>query len=79
MTRATIEESGHGFPDAGHYCAGEGRLWRVVSIDSRIRTGAVLGRSNWVHATVEPVSWHECSEAEEFPANVVTADDEDDR
>lgn len=74
MSNATIIEQGNGLPSAGDYCAGEGQLWLVESIDSRIQTGDPAG--NYVYATVSPADWDDCPEGDEHTAMVVTADDE---
>jgi hypothetical protein len=67
--KATIYEQGNGLPDVDHYCAGEGRLWRLESIDSRILTGDPRG--NYMFATVSEVDWSDCSEGDEHTARVV--------
>lgn len=70
MSNATIYEQGNGLPEAGDYCAGEGLLWLVESIDSRIQTGDTCG--NYVYATVTEADWSDCPEDEEHTARVVT-------
>jgi hypothetical protein len=71
MISANIYEQGNGLPEAGDYCAGEGQLWLVESIDSRIQTGGPQG--NYIHATVSEANWSDCSEADEHTARVVTS------
>jgi len=72
--KATIEERGNGFPTAGDYVPGDGQLYRVVSIDTRIETGSAAGCANWVRATVEEAEWDDCPEGEEYPASVIVGD-----
>ncbi|HEU4580914.1 MAG TPA: hypothetical protein VFS67_21795 [Polyangiaceae bacterium] len=78
MSNARIYEQGNGLPSEGDYCAGEGCLWQVESIDSRIQTGDPDG--NWVYATVTAADWTDCDEGDEHTARVSTlerdADDE---
>ena len=69
MSNATIYEQGNGLPEAGDYCGGEGRLWLIESIDSRIQTGDPAG--NYVYATVTEADWDDCSEGDEHTARVV--------
>lgn len=74
---AIITERGNGLPDAGAYVPGtDGELYRVVALTGCIHTGRSPGAGNYVHATVEPADWDDCSEAEEFPASVEVDDDE---
>lgn len=65
---ARIYEQGNGLPAEGDYCAGEGCLWLVESIDSRIQTGDASG--NWVYATVSEADWSDCTEDDEHTARV---------
>ncbi len=65
----TIHEAGNGLPAVGDFVPGEGRLYRIVSIDSRIQTGPP-GTAHWVHATVDPADWGDCPEGGEYPAQV---------
>jgi hypothetical protein len=71
MSNATIYEQGNGLPEEGDYCGGEGCLWLVESIDSRIQTGDPAG--NYVYATVTEADWDDCSEGDEHTARVVTS------
>lgn len=68
LAHVRIYEQGNGFPAAGDYCAGEGCLWLVKSIDSHIRTGDPSG--NWVYATVSEADWSDCPEGDEHTARV---------
>lgn len=75
MSNATIYEQGNGLPEEGDYCGGEGCLWLVESIDSRIQTGDPSG--NYVYATVTEADWADCSEGDEHTARVVTSSREE--
>lgn len=75
MSNAIIYEQGNGFTSEGDYCGGEGLLWLVESIDSRIQTGDPAG--NYVYATVVDADWDDCSEGDEHTARVVTSQRED--
>ena len=70
MSNARIYEQGNGLPTEGDYCGGEGCLWLVESIDSRIQTGDPAG--NWVYATVTEADWDDCPEDCEHTARVST-------
>jgi len=65
---ATIEEQGNGFPDVGDYCEGEGQLWHVLEMASRIQTGD----TNYVYARVESADYADCDESDVHTARVVT-------
>lgn len=73
---ATIYEQGNGLPQAGDYCGGEGCLWLIESIDSRIHTGDPRG--NYVYATVSEADWDDCDEGDEHTALVVTTAERND-
>ena len=76
MSNATIYEQGNGLPEAGDYCSGDGQLWFVVSVDSRIQTNGSQG--NYVYATVSGADYSDCSEEDEHTARVVIETDSDD-
>jgi len=70
---ATIEEQGNGFPDVGDYCEGEGQLWHVMQLASRIQTGdATTGFADYVYALVEEADYADCDESDVHTARVVT-------
>jgi hypothetical protein len=70
---ARIEEQGNGFPGVGDYCEGEGQLWRVLEMASRIQTGdAMRGDSNYVYACVEEADYADCRDSDVHTARVVT-------
>jgi hypothetical protein len=71
MSNARIYEQGNGLPSEGDYCLGEGLLWLIESIDSRIQTGDAAG--NYVYATVSEADWEDCSEGDKHTARVVTS------
>ena len=71
--KATIYEQGNGLPEKGDYCGGEGYLWLIESIDSRIQTGDPQG--NHVLATVSLADWSDCPEGEEHSARVVISEE----
>jgi hypothetical protein len=75
----TIEERGNGFPDVGAYVPGDdGELYRVTALIGRIQTGGSgTGRSNWIHAKAVLANWSDCSEEDEFPAQLVVSTEED--
>lgn len=77
MSNATIYEQGNGLPEAGDYCGGEGQLWLIESIDSRIQTGE-SGCGNWVYATVSEADWDDCDEGDEHSARVTVLTDAND-
>jgi hypothetical protein len=71
---ATIIEMGNGLPDAGDYVPGScGNLYRIVSMDGRIRTGRP-GCGNSVSAKVVLADWDDCGEDDEFPARAELVD-----
>lgn len=72
--KAAIYEQGNGLPEPGDYCGGQGQLWLVESIDSRIHTGDPQG--NWVWATVSEADWDDCRESEEHTARVSIEEDD---
>lgn len=68
---ATIYERGNGFPDVGDYVIGgdDGtEIFRVVALGSGIDTRSAWGNSIW--ADVEPASWDDCAEGDEFSCRV---------
>jgi len=65
---ANIVEQGNGFPGVGDYVSGEGQLYRVLSMGSRIHTDG--RRGNYVTAQVEEVGWDACDESAEHSALV---------
>jgi len=71
MTKAIVIEQGNGLPDVGDYCSGDGQLWLIESIDSRIQTDSAMG--NYVYATVSGADYSECNESAEHTARVSVA------
>lgn len=65
---ANIFEQGNGFPYVGEYVAGDGQLYRVLTIGTRIHTGD--RRGNYVTVQVEEVDWSDCEESDEHSALV---------
>lgn len=74
MTKAIIIEQGNGLPEVGDYCSGEGQLWLIESIDSRIQTDGHSG--HYVHATVTAADYSDCSEENEHTALVSVSTEE---
>lgn len=66
MTTATMVEQGNGFADAGDYAPGDdGQLYRIISVGSRIETGAP-GEGNRIEGCgVELADWADCAEGDE--------------
>lgn len=72
-TEATIYERGNGFPDVGDYVPGDdGELYRIVSMDTNIRTGAP-GVGNHLDVRVVRVDWDAIPEGDEFLAQAIVA------
>lgn len=54
--KAKIEERGNGFAGVGEYVTEAGEIYRIVSVESTIHTGAP-GIANYIHGVVEPADW----------------------
>jgi hypothetical protein len=75
--KATIVERGNGFPGVGSYVPGDdGKLYEVISLDSRVNIGVRPGASNWMLATVELADWNDCEPGDEYPAQCITPKEE---
>lgn len=67
-----IEERGNGFPDEGDYVGGgDGNLYHITKMGSRIHTQSGGRGGNYIHATVELADWSDCAEEEQGPGAVI--------
>lgn len=73
--KATVYECGNGFPDAGDYVPGDGQLYRIVSLGSRIETGRRSGESNHIPGCVVALAdWSDTDSDDDIHSSSLVVD-----